>query len=207
VDQKRALFNPLRAPGNQHAAAGGGDDLIAVKRVDPYIPECSGRSSLIRRTHRFGGVFDHGNAILAADGKHRVHIGALAIQVDHHQRFGQAVYRRALAQGAPQNLRVHIPCGAVAIHKDRHAALVRDGISRRDEGKRGTENFIARADSHQTQCQMQRGRPAGQGYCRQPHQRRELPLEGCEVRADCREPICGEGVAHVALFGAAHMRN
>ena len=65
--------------------------------------------------------------------------------MDHHQRFGQPVRGRSLSQGTGQDIRVQVPGRAVAIQKDRNAALVDNRVGGRDEGQRGTEHFIAGA--------------------------------------------------------------
>ena len=53
------LRHPRGIPRDEHAAAGGGDDLVSVERVDPDVAERSGRLTLVQRADRFGGIFDH----------------------------------------------------------------------------------------------------------------------------------------------------
>ena len=140
------LVHPGLVSGDEHSAACGGDDLVSVEGVDADVAERSGRLTLVERAYRFGGIFDHGDSVLGAGVEDWIHIGALAIEVDHHQRLGEAIHRRPLPQGARQDIGIQVPGGPAAIHKDRHAALVDDGVGCGSEGERRTEHFIASAE-------------------------------------------------------------
>ena len=175
------LIHPGLVPGDQHAAAGGGDNLVSVKGVDSDVAERPGRISFVERAHRFGGVLDHGDSVFGAGSEDGVHIGALAIKVDHDQRLGKPVRHRPLSQGAGQDLGIQVPSGAVAIHKDRHAALIDDRVGGRNEGKGGTEHFIAGTDSHHAQRKVQRRGSAGQSDSGPSDACGEFPFEGGDV--------------------------
>src|ERR1022692_2714047 len=73
------LVYPFLMTRNQHAAARCGDDLVAVERIDTHIPERPGWRSLVQGTHRFGGIFDHGDSVFGASTEDWIQIGTLAI--------------------------------------------------------------------------------------------------------------------------------
>src|ERR1039458_50294 len=197
--------NPVLVPGDEHAAAGGGDDLVSVEGVVPDVAERPGRLSLVERANRFGGVLDHDDSVFGAGMEDGVHIGALAIEVDRHQRLGEPVRRRPLSQGVGQDIGIQVPGCAAAIHKDRHATLVDNGVGGRNEGEGGTEHFVAGTDSHHAQRKVQRSGSADQGDGGEPDACRKFLLEGGEAWPNGGEPICRKGFADVDLFSAAHV--
>src|SRR4030095_15555217 len=46
--------------GDQHAAASGGDDLVAVERVDACSTKSARRATLVRSAERLGRILDEG---------------------------------------------------------------------------------------------------------------------------------------------------
>ena len=127
--------------------------------------------------------------------------------MDHHQRLGEPVRRRPLSQGAGQEVGIEVPGCAVAIHEDRHAALVDDGVGGRSEGESGTENFVAGTDSYQAQREVQGRGSAGQGDSGEPDASLEFAFEGGEVWPNGGEPIGRKGLPHVGFLVAAHVRD
>jgi len=61
-----------------------------------------------RACQPLGGILDHGDSVFGAGLEDRVHIGALAIEVDHDQRLGEAIHRGPLSQGAGQDIGIQV---------------------------------------------------------------------------------------------------
>ena len=70
--------------GDEHAAAPGRDDLVAVERVDAGLADGSRRATVIGGTQRLRGVLDQGYPETTTDVRDRREVSTLAIEVDYH---------------------------------------------------------------------------------------------------------------------------
>ena len=192
--------------GDQHAAAGGGDDLVAVEGEDARFAEGSWRPSVIGGAQCLGGIFDHWNLIPAADRQDRSQVGALAVEVDRYDRLRQLALARLAFDRLRQQRRVDVPGAALTVDEDRSPAQIGDGVDAGGEGERGDEHLVARADAGQEQRQVQRGRARAERRGMAAADRRsELVFKGVDMRAERRDPVGGEGVLDVLLLQAGHV--
>src|SRR5690606_3772981 len=77
-------FDQVLGIRNEHPAAGRGDDLVAVEREYPGVPHRTGRTPLVRRTKCLRSILYHCDLVLLADGENRIHVGALAVEVNRY---------------------------------------------------------------------------------------------------------------------------
>src|SRR5208283_139618 len=199
--------HPGLVPGDEHAAAGGRDDLIPIERVDPDVAERTGCPIAVYGAECFGGVFEHWHVIASADRQDRIHVRALAIQIYNDHSAGQLVPPRALPKRAIEDVRVQVPCGAVAIQKYRLGPQVTDRIATCGERQSRTEHFVIGTDSEQAQAQVDGSGPAAQCNRGQANVRPKRVFEGVDVWPDRGEPIRREGLLHIEFFLASHVRN
>ncbi len=68
--------------GDEHAATGGGDDLVAVEGEDGGFAERAGGSTTVGGSERLGGVLDDWDGRCLEERKQLVVVGALAVEVD-----------------------------------------------------------------------------------------------------------------------------
>ena len=103
--QLAGVGNEVPVVGDEHAAAGGGDDLIAVEGVNAGLPQRARRPLLVGGAQCLGCIFDQGDAKLLAGRQDGSDVGALAIEVDQHHGFGQTslgcLARQRLRQQRP----------------------------------------------------------------------------------------------------------
>ncbi len=81
-----------RVGRQQRTAARGGDDLVAVERQDPDVAQRARGAASVCRTQCLGGILHQRDPVLRTQRSDLVVVGALAVQVDGHDR------RRSLAR-------------------------------------------------------------------------------------------------------------
>ena len=143
-----------RVVRDQHAAARRGDDLVAVERVDADPSEGAAGTALVPGTERFCGVFQHRNAIALAKRQQRVHVGALAIQIDDDHAARQPLRPAGPFESTLQRSGRHVPAAGFAIDEDRPRAAIKDGIATADESQRRTKHGVAGLNTQQQQRQV-----------------------------------------------------
>ena len=154
-----------------------------------------------------GCVLDEGDVIAVTHLKDGIDVGALAVEMDKHHRFGQPPDVGATLQRFGQNVRVHVPRTAFTVHKDRARAQVDDGVDAANEGKRRNKDFIALADAGKLEGKVKCCCAGTYGQCiSRTHRGAELLFEPIDVGANRRDPIAVEGILHVLLFSARHVR-
>ena len=100
VARKRASSAQSYA-GDQHAAAGRGDDLVAVERQDCGVATGAGLSAiLVGCAEAFGAVDDQAYAVLRREALQRVEIGGLAVEICGHDGLGRRFSAAALASSS-----------------------------------------------------------------------------------------------------------
>src|ERR1019366_7687817 len=105
--------------GNEHAAAGGRDDLVSVEGEDAADAETPRLRAVITRPQGLGGILDKRNFVLSANVDNAVVVGALPIQIDADDRLRQSAFLRPVAQLLTQQVRIEVPRGGVRINEDR----------------------------------------------------------------------------------------
>ncbi len=193
--------------GGQHAAVGGGHDLVAVEREHRRPGPASGVPPLVGRAHRLGAVADHRHTVRFAQGDDAVEIAALAVEIGGDDRFGQPPGARRSAQGLLQQIRIQRPGRLVAIEEHRGGALVHHGSDRADEGEARGPDLVAGADVEVAQGEVGGGRAAGQGdRMGKAGVGLERRLEARQRRADRGDVVRLERGAHLLQFEAAEVR-
>jgi len=192
---------------DQHPTPGGGDDLVAVEREEPGPPQGARLPPLVRRAERFSRVFDDGNVVLGADVENGIHVGALAVQVHHDDRFGEPPLLCRGGERLRQELGIHVPRRPLAVDEDGTRAEVANGIDGSGEGQRADEDVVTGRDTEMQQRQMQRGGTGIQRQRRRAADRaREFILKRFDVRAERRDPVTRERVDDEIHLFAAHVR-
>ena len=82
------MADQLDIIADQHAATGAGDDFVAIEGEDRRAAERASRFAAVAGTEGFGGILDQGHSMARAGGDDWLIVGALAIEIDHHHRFG-----------------------------------------------------------------------------------------------------------------------
>ena len=93
------LVGILEAVGQEHAAGGAGDDLVAVEGDAVIIPEGAGLFALVRRAEGLGRVFDDQGAVAVADLTEFIDLAGGAIEVGNHDELHIRIERKGLFQG------------------------------------------------------------------------------------------------------------
>jgi hypothetical protein len=204
--QLAGVVNKPQVVRNQHAAAGGGDDFVAVEGKDAGFAEDPGRIAFVSRPQRFGRILNHRHAVLPAGGQNRFQVGALAIEVDDNDRFRQPARVGPRRQRFGQQVRVHVPAFPLAVYEGGPAAFIDNGVDAGAEGERGNEHFITRANAGQAEGQMERGRAGteGQGVLGADGRAKFL-LEGVNVGAERGDPVAGERFGNIGLLAPRHV--
>jgi hypothetical protein len=122
----------------------------------------------------FGSVFQNGHAVGPAYCQNGIHIGALAIKMNHNEGAGQFISPCALTEGIFEDVRVHGPTGVIAVQEHRLCTEIADWIAARGKRERGAKDFVARSDTEEAQAEVNSSGTAGKRYARQP----DAVLEG-----------------------------
>ena len=166
------LLHPLAVVGDQHSAAGGGDDLVAVERErahrrDASRPAGPGRACRAPRRHPPAAAPRSARRAPRSDPCPR----SGRTGGPPPAALGSAAHAGPLRQRMLEHVGIEIPARPLAVEEDRRGAQVGDRVDRGDEGERGRQDLVAGADAEQPKTQMQRGRPARDRHRREPDPR------------------------------------
>lgn len=205
--EETRLLGELGVIGDEHAATAGGDDLIAVEGMDAGEAEGTGRGFAIGRAKRFGGIFNQLHTMLVATGLDGGDVRRLAIEMDKDKRLGRLADLGFLFDDRAGERGIHVPAALFGIDEDGLGAEIGDGRGGRDEGQRGTQDFVARTDAGQAQREMQGGGAGrdGDGVLR-ADEPGEIFFKGVEIRSRRRDPIGLESFQDEFDFSAADIR-
>ena len=84
--------------GQQHTAAGSGDDLIAVKANGVVFTQGAAGTAMICSRQGFRRIFNQHRIMLFADRPDRIHLGRNAIEVNQQNDLGIGVLFKGLFQ-------------------------------------------------------------------------------------------------------------
>ncbi len=149
--------------GDEHAAAAGGDDLVAVEREHRHEAEAARGPAVVGGAEGLGGVLDQDHVVLGARGGDGVEVGHLPVEVDGHHGAGQVAARGRVVQLGAHEVGVEVPAAGLGVDEHRGGAEVGHRVGRGGEGEVGHQHPVARADAGQVQGQVQRGGAARQG--------------------------------------------
>ena len=136
----QCVLRLIRRPAQQHTAAGGGNDLVAIEGQASELAEGAALLSVVCGTKRLGCVLDQGNVMLAADGGDLVQLGRVAVQVDNDHGFGRTIQFK----GAAQSGRIHVPRLPLGVDEHRLRAAVGHGIGGGGEGQALAKDRVPR---------------------------------------------------------------
>ena len=103
--QKTGTLNLCFIAAQQHTAAGGGDDFVAVKRKNAIIPKGTKLLTLEGAPQRFRSILDQRNLMLFADVADAVDFGRCSVQM----HSDDSCRMRIFFKGFFQSDRIHIP--------------------------------------------------------------------------------------------------
>ena len=77
--QLQGMLGFLFRLAQQHPAAGGSDNFIAVEGKRAELAKGAALLAVVCRTQRLGGIFDQGNVVLTADSSNLIQLGRVAV--------------------------------------------------------------------------------------------------------------------------------
>ena len=142
----------LLAIGQQGAAAGAGDDFIAVEADGRYVAEGAGLSALIGGAQRLRRILNDHRAVAVGNLTQLRHLtgGAVEVGNDHN------LHRRVQLKGSFQGRRIHVPGITLGVDKDLLTTLIGNGICSCRKSHVAGKYLIAWLHSRQLHRQMQR---------------------------------------------------
>ena len=132
------FFGVVLAVGKEHAAAGAGDDLVAVKTDGAVVAEVAGLLAFVACAEAFGGVFDKEGVVLFADGADFVNFGGGAVQMNKHNQSHVGVNLEGLFEGDG----VHVPGVVFGVDEHGFAVFVGDGVHGRVKSHVAAEHLM-----------------------------------------------------------------
>ena len=133
------LVGVLQTVGQEHAAGGAGDDLVAVKADAVVVAEAAGLNALIGGTKAFGCVLDDEGVVLVADCFEFIHFARRAVEMRNDNEADVGIQRKGFLQG----FRTHVPGVVLSVDEDGLAVLVGDGVDGGVKGHVGAEDLMA----------------------------------------------------------------
>ena len=175
------LLGVFLAVGEEHSAAGTGDDLVAVKADGAEVAEISGLLALVACAEAFGGVLDEERIVLFADVADFVDLGRGSVEVHEYHQAHVRVNFKSLFEGD----RIHVPRLVFGIDEHGLAVLVGDGVHGSVERHVAAEHLVS----------------AERTFARLGHAVERFASELCAEVECCR--ACGErdGVLAADLLG------
>ena len=186
------LLGVFLAVGKEHATAGAGDNLVAVKADGAVIAKIAGLFALVGGTEALGGVFDKQRVILFANGADFVYLGGGAVQVHKHHQAHVGVNFKSLFQGH----RVHVPGVVFGVDEHGLAVLVGDGVHG------GVESHVAAEHLVVAQASLARLGHAVQSLARQLGAQVECRGTGRERHGVLAAHLLGSQAFHLVDVGA-----
>ena len=204
--QEASLLGEFGIIGDKHAPSTGGDDLVAVERMDAGQTERAGRGFAISRAQGFGGVFNQLHAMLVAARLDGGDIRRLTIEVHEDEGLRLLAGFDLLFDDRAGERDIHVPALIFRINEDGVGAEIGDGRSGSDESERRTKHFVAGAHASQTEGEMERGRAGGNGDGMfRADDDGKIFFKRIEIRARRRDPIGLEGFQDVLDFGGTNV--
>src|SRR6516165_9137606 len=148
-EEARAL-NQVEIVGNEHAAPGCSDDLVAVKGKDAAMALYSNLASVVSRPERLGRILDDRDVVTRTDIQDRLIIGALTVEIHDDNRAWQTAICCAQIQLLTQQRRIDIPGRLFRIDEDRRSAFVEDWVCACRERQGGADHFFAASQIKQS---------------------------------------------------------
>ena len=127
--------------------------LRRIEREGGHRAECPRRALLVGRPDRLAGVFENGDAAASGDFQDRLHVRALAVEMDRLDRL------RAGRDGRFEPGRVEVERARLDVHEDGPRVQARDFTGRREEGKGARDHLVPGADTERHQSDEQGVRP------------------------------------------------
>ena len=192
---------------DEHAAAAGRDDLVAVEGKDPARAERACRTAAVRRSERLGGILDQRHTVPFAEGRDAVVVTALAVQVDRDHRRGPAAGTHAFRQFLFEQVGIDRPGLRRRVDEDRRRADIGDGVGGRGKRQGRGQDLVAGSDTEHGERQVKRGRAARQGdSVRHLRHGRDFTLECVDVRSERSRPSRLERVENELAIETAQIR-
>lgn len=193
---------------DQHAAAAGGYDLVAVEAECAPAAESAAGAPLVGRAEGLGRVLDQRRAVRVADRNDLVQPGRGAVKMRKHHGFRV----RVLFKSPLESAGVHVPGLALAVDEDLHAALVGNGIDGGAEGHVAAEHDVAGLDAGELHGEVKGAGAGRQSYrvllpaalCRKIGGR--LSFKAVAVEAERRHPVAVERFFYKLHLLAVHSR-
>ena len=135
--------------------AGVAERAEVLARVEAERGEPAERAdapALVARAVRLARVLDERDAVRVAELDERVEIGRLPVEVDGDQRARRGPSSRRRPRSASISPVVSSQSTSTTSRAELH-----DGQDRRDEGVRGRDHLVARADAERLEAEVERG--------------------------------------------------
>ena len=133
------FFGVFLAVGKEHAAAGAGDDLVAVEADGAVVAKVAGLLALVACAEAFGSVFDDEGVVFLADGADFVNPGRGSVEVHEYHQAHVRVNFESLFEGD----RVHVPGLVFGVDEHGLAVFVSDGVHGGVKRHVATEHFVS----------------------------------------------------------------
>ena len=133
------LFGVFLAVGEEHAAAGAGNNLVSVEADGAVVAKVTGLLALVASAEAFGGVFDEEGVVFLADGADFVNAGRGSVEVHEYHQAHVRVNFKSLFEGD----RVHVPRLVFGVDEHGFAVLVGDGVHGGVERHVAAEHFVS----------------------------------------------------------------
>ena len=134
----------LLVGGNQSAAAGGGDHLVAVEREHAGLAEGAQHLAVELRAEALGGIFHHGDVVAVGDLHDAVDLVGHAVEGHRHDRLGfPAGLGDAVFDGLFHQIGVDVPGVLFGVHEHGYGAEVGDGVRGGAEGEALHDDLVA----------------------------------------------------------------
>lgn len=176
-DLAACLGNRVVAGEDRAAVAVAAKGLAREEARAADMAQVAALPPLVFGTKTLRGVLDHDQLVTIGDRIDLVHVGRLAVEADRHDGLG------ARGDGGFDLGGVDVTGVGLDIHEDRLGAEQHDDLGRRNEGKRGRDDFVTRLDSHRHKADQQGLGAAGHS-----------------------DAVLGAGVGFELLLQLAHLR-
>ncbi len=143
-------LRPLGVAGDDHAGVAVGAEVLGrIEAETAHTAETAGALALVLGAERLGSVLDEDQVVALGDVPERLHVGALAEQVDDEDGAGA---RRDLVLDLE---RVEVVGERVDVAEDGAGAGAADGAGGGEEGEGGQDDLVAGAEVQGVQGQRQ----------------------------------------------------
>ena len=178
--QKSGLFRYFLIGGNQHAAARGSDNLIAVKGVNTDFSESSRMLSPIGTAKGLRRVLDKRNMMLFTNRHNLVQLCRRSVQMNHDNGLWVRIFFKSKAK----RRRVHVPGVLLRVDKHGNRLFIDNGIAGCAECQCGNENHVSLSHPQNLQGQMNcRRSGAKRRGVGNPHVIRQFLFKSVHIRS------------------------